>query len=96
MFISESRARTIVAFDPDQWSSWFKNDPKLKNMELRPQTQLVPNSQKFLQAGGDVFFLIRSDVESDVNDILTFLERKMGKFFQPLDVTSSSPPNTVA
>lgn len=62
--ISESRTRTIVAFDPDQWSRWFKDDPNLTNMERRPQGQLVPNSQKFLETGGDVFFLIKSDVQN--------------------------------
>ena len=93
--ISESRTRTIVAFDPDQWSRWFKDDPNLTNMERRPQGQLVPNSQKFLETGGDVFFLIKSDVQNEVKEVYSYLEKRMTKFCRQLDMTESSPPNKV-
>lgn len=64
-------------------------------MELRPKGHLVPTSQKFLETGGDVFFLIKSDVQSDVCEIYKYLEKNMMKFFRQLDVTESSPPNKV-
>jgi len=91
--VKESSARTNVAFNPEQWSIWFKDDPRLANMELRPKGHLVPTSQKFLETGGDVFFLIKSDVQRDVCEIYKYLEKKMMKFFRQLDVTESSPPN---
>lgn len=65
-------------------------------MELRyPGKQLIPNSQKFVDTGGDVFFLIRSDVQSDVEEIYRYLENRLKKFCRPPDVTESSPPNKV-
>lgn len=97
LFCLDSRARTIVAFNPDQWSSWFEGDHKLSNMDLRPQgKQLVPNSQKFLDTGGDVFFLIMSDVEEDVEEIYRHLQKKLKTFCVAPDVTESSPPNKVS
>ena len=76
--ISGSRTRAIVAFNPDQWSKWYKDDPKLANLDLRdPGRCLIPDSQKFLDTGGDVFFLLKSDVENEVDKVLARLQEKM-------------------
>ena len=93
--ISEPRSRTIVAFDPGQWSDWFKDDPKLTKVEPRPKGYLAPNSQKFVETGGDVFFLIKSDAQNDVQKIYDYVMTNMGKFFGNSHKTESSPPSKV-
>ena len=94
--ISGSRTRVIVAFNPDQWSKWYKDDPKLANLDLRdPGHRLIPDSQKFLDTGGDVFFLLKSDVQGEVEKVLVHLQDKMKDYCRELDVTRSQPPSKV-
>lgn len=64
-------------------------------MELRPEGYLAPNSQKFLETGGDVFFLIKSDVQDDVQEIYEYVKESVGNFFGKIDETISSPPSKV-
>ena len=92
---TESRTRANVAFDPEQWSKWNNTDPKLANLEQRPPgRKLVPDSQKFLDTGGDVFFLLKSDIHEQVVKVLACVENKM-KAFCELEVTHSQPPSKV-
>ena len=94
--ISESRTRAIVAFDPDQWRKWYKDDPKLANIDRRPLgKRLVPDSQKFLDTGGDVHFLLKSDVQGELEKVLDFLQEKMKDYCRNFDVTKSQPPSKV-
>ena len=96
MIVTESRTRAIVAFDPNQWSKWYKDDPKLANLDLRdPGRRLIPDSQKFLDTGGDVFFLLKSDVQEEVEKVLTHVQVKMKDYCRHLDVTRSQPPSKV-
>ena len=97
MIVTESRTRAIVAFDPNQWSKWYKDDPKLANLDLRdPGRRLIPDSQKFLDTGGDVFFLLKSDVQGELEKVLTYLQDKMKDYCRRhLDVTRSQPPSKV-
>lgn len=91
---SESRTRAIAGFNPDQWREWFKDDPKLANLDERPPgKKLVPDSQKFLDTGGDVFFLLKSDVAGELEKVLERVEEKMKDFCHKLDVTHSQPPS---
>ena len=93
---SESLTRAIVAFDPDQWSEWYKDDPKLANLDNRPPgKKLVRDSQKFLDTGGDVFFLLKSNFAGEVEKVLQRVENNMKNFCDNLDVTHSQPPSKV-
>ena len=94
--VTESRTRAIVAFDPNQWSKWYKDDPKLANLDLRdPGHRLIPDSQKFLDTGGDVFFLLKSDVQEELEKVLAHLQDKMKDYCRHPDVTRSQPPSKV-
>ena len=95
LIISEPRSRTIIAFDPDQWRRWFGKDPKLTKVESRPEEYLAPNSQKFLETGGDVFFLIKSDVQDDVQEIYKYVDENVRDFFGEIVKTESSPASKV-
>ena len=96
MIVTESRTRAIVAFNPNQWSKWYKDDPKLANLDLRdPGRRLIPDSQKFLDTGGDVFFLLKSDVQEEVEKVLTYVQDKMKDYCGHLYVTRSQPPSKV-
>ena len=96
MIVTESRTRAIVAFNPNQWSKWYKDDPKLANLDLRdPGRRLIPDSQKFLDTGGDVFFLLKSDVQEEVEKVFTYVQDKMKDYCGHLDVTRSQPPSKV-
>lgn len=92
---SESRTRAIVGFDPNQWSKWYKDDPQLANLELRdPGRRLVKDSQKFLDTGGDVYFLLKSDVQGELEKVLDYLKNRMKEFCgDNFDVTKSQPPS---
>ena len=91
-----SRTRAIVAFDPNQWSKWYKDDPKLANLEQRdPGKRLVKDSQKFLDTGGDVYFLLKSDVQGELEKVLNEIQEKMKAFCSDFDVTKSQPPSKV-
>ena len=93
---SESCTRAIVAFDPDQWREWYTDDPKLANLDERPLgKKLVPDSQKFLDTGGDVFFLLKSNVEGELEKVLQRVETNMKNFCDEPDVTRSQPPSKV-
>ena len=93
----ESRTRAIVGFDPNQWSKWYKDRPKLANLELRdPGKRLVKDSQKFLDTGGDVYFLLKSDVQGELEKVLDYLKNRMEEFCgDNFDVTKSQPPSKV-
>ena len=96
-FIAGSRTRAIVAFNPNQWSKWYKDDPKLANLDLRdPGRRLIPDSQKFLDTGGDVFFLLKSDVQGELEKVLDRLQERMKDFCREFDVTRSQPPSKVS
>ena len=85
-----------MAFDPDQWSKWYKDDPKLANLDNRPPgKKLVRDSQKFLDTGGDVFYLLKSNSVGEVEKILQRVENNMKPFCDKLDVTHSKPPSKV-
>lgn len=90
---SGSRTRAIVAFNPNQWSKWYKDDPKLANLELRTGKQLVEDSQKFPDTGGDVYFLLKSDVQGELEKVLDKIKEKMNPFCDIFDVTKSQPPS---
>ena len=93
---SEYRTRAIVGFNPDQWSDWFKDNPKLEKLERRPKgKRLIPDSQKFLDTGGDVYFLLKSDSYKEVNKVFEKAEEKMKDFCLKFDVTKSQPPSKV-
>ena len=91
-----SRTRAVVAFNPNQWSNWYKEDPKLANLELRhPRKRLVKDSQKFLDTGGDVYYLLKSDVQGELEKVLDYIQEKMKDFCDNFDVTKSQPPSKV-
>ena len=94
--IAGSRTRAIVAFDPNQWSKWYKDDPKLANLELRdPRKRLIPDSQKFLDTGGDVYFLLKSDLQGELEKVLAHIHEEMKDYCHNFDVTKSEPPSKV-
>ncbi|XP_020906336.2 uncharacterized protein LOC110244470 [Exaiptasia diaphana] len=83
------RTRAIVAFNPNQWSKWFKNDAKLKGLDHREGDLLVNASAKFIDTGGDVYFVLKSDVEADLENALGYLRDRMSKYSGPFDITYS-------
>ncbi|KAK2570558.1 putative dehydratase PflD [Acropora cervicornis] len=88
-----SRTRAIAAFNPNQWSKWYKDDPKLANLDQRTGKLLVEDSQKFLDTGGDVYFLLKSDVHGELEKVLVKIKEKMNLFCDNYDVTKSQPPS---
>ena len=96
LYFTEARTRAVVGFNPDQWSEWYKNDPQLANLDRRPPgKRLVPDSQKFLDTGGDVFFLLKSDVQGEVEKVHDRVEKKMRSYCDRMDATHSQPPSNV-
>lgn len=70
----QARTRIIVGFNPAHWKMWF---PEIENLEQRPNDYLIDTSTKFLETGGDVFFFIKSEDKSNVDEIAELLRTKL-------------------
>ena len=93
---TDSRTRAVVAFDPDQWKKWFKDNPLLVNLEERPEGGLlIPTSDKFIDTGGDIFFLLKSDNKDALGQLCQKVKTEMGSYCDVKDETRSSPPSKV-
>jgi Dyp-type peroxidase family len=84
----EARTRITVGFNPAHWKMWF---PEIKDLEQRPEKYLIDTSTKFLETGGDVFFFIKSEDKSNVDEIAHLLLEKLKDLKQHADVSFSSP-----
>lgn len=56
---------------------------------------MVPDSQKFIDTGGDVYFLLKSDNKDELEEVLVYIQDTMKDYFRDLDVTRSQPPSKV-
>lgn len=84
-----------MAFNPNQWCEWFKNDAKLRGLGRREGDLLVSASEKFLDTGGDVYFVLKSDVKNDLDKALKYLKDKMSEYCDDFDITQSNTSNKV-
>lgn len=84
--------RALVGFDPLKWKSWSPDDPKLTNIQLRPNSNfLIETSNKFLNTTGDLFFYLKSDVARHVNKLLYRVRENFKKFAGNFFVVHSAP-----
>ena len=88
-----------MAFNPDQWKKWFKGEAHLSELEGRPTGPeprfLVPTSDKFIDTGGDIFFLLKSNAASRCTELCAKVRSELKKYCDEFDVTHSEPPSEV-
>ncbi|XP_066294574.1 (2S)-3-sulfopropanediol dehydratase-like [Branchiostoma lanceolatum] len=71
------RTWAVVAFNPDLWENWQNGDISL---EKRPEGDyLLPDSTKFVNTGGDVFFFLKSDSLDNVRRLENMVTTQLAK-----------------
>ena len=85
----QARTRIIVGFNPAHWKTWF---PEIKDLEQRPDKYL-DTSTKFVETGGDVFFFIKSEDKSNVEEIRDLLKTKLDDVKEVKAIFTDSSPS---
>ena len=80
----KENAFCLVGFNPTLWKEWFPDDPKLAHLEVRPQHGSGPpllsdQTDKFLDTGGDIFFYLKSNSETNVDKLRSSIKTNLHK-----------------
>ncbi|XP_078605764.1 putative dehydratase YbiW [Branchiostoma floridae x Branchiostoma japonicum] len=85
------RTWAVVAFNPDLWEKWQNSEI---NLEKRPEgSYLLPDSTKFVNTGGDVFFFLKSDSWDHINSLENMVTTRLNSCQLDFTKEHSEPGN---
>ncbi|XP_066285311.1 (2S)-3-sulfopropanediol dehydratase-like [Branchiostoma lanceolatum] len=72
------RTWSVVTFNPELWKNWQNGQIRL---EKRPEgNYLLPNSTKFVNTGGDIFFFLKSDSMDHIGRLKDMVSQQLNAF----------------
>ncbi|KAI8511616.1 hypothetical protein Bbelb_107160 [Branchiostoma belcheri] len=72
------RTWSVATFNPELWERWQNGQVTL---EKRPEGEyLLPNSTKFVNTGGDVFFFLKSDSLFHIRGLKNLVSQQLDNF----------------
>ncbi|XP_019647703.1 PREDICTED: uncharacterized protein LOC109487998 [Branchiostoma belcheri] len=72
------RTWSVATFNPELWERWQNGQVTL---EKRPEGEyLLPNSTKFVNTGGDVFFFLKSDSLFHIRGLKNIVSQQLDNF----------------
>ncbi|XP_035676564.1 uncharacterized protein LOC118415838 [Branchiostoma floridae] len=72
------RTWSVVTFNPELWENWQNGQISL---EKRPEGRyLIPNSTKFVNTGGDMFFFLKSDSMEHIGCLKDMVSQQLNAF----------------
>ncbi|XP_078595712.1 uncharacterized protein LOC144872888 [Branchiostoma floridae x Branchiostoma japonicum] len=72
------RTWSVVTFNPELWENWQNGQISL---EKRPEGKyLIPNSTKFVNTGGDMFFFLKSDSMEHIGRLKDMVSQQLNAF----------------